>query len=78
MSQQQTISGLVSVDHIVGNKKKQIEPIIPISKTTFFNLIKKGLIPPPFKILARNYYHVDTVKIIVEILSSGAAAGAKA
>jgi hypothetical protein len=64
--------GFLSIEQIVGSDK--YAPIIPVSRTTFFNLIKRGVIPKPIKILARNYYHIDTVNSIVASLSNGAGA----
>jgi hypothetical protein len=74
-SQQPAITdGLLSIEQIVGNKKKQIAPIVPISKTTWFKLVKNNVIPKPVRILGRNYYNTETVKNIVASLSNGAGA----
>ena len=40
---------------ILGNKKTEppIEPIIPVSKQTWYNNVKKGLYPQPIRISER-------------------------
>jgi hypothetical protein len=65
-------SGFLSISQIIGDDTHQ--PIIPISRTAFYDLIKRGAIPKPTKILSRNYYHIDTVNNIVSNLSNGAGA----
>lgn len=45
-----TENSLVRLVEIVGDKKKGIEPIIPISESTFLRGVKNGVFPERYKI----------------------------
>ena len=41
---------LLRIWQIVGDKKRGIEPLLPIGKTTFLNGVKTGKYPKPVKL----------------------------
>lgn len=41
--------GYLRLHHIIGDKKKGIPPIIPVSKSTWWDGVKKGRYPQPVK-----------------------------
>lgn len=41
---------LFRIGDIIGDKKKGIEPIIPVCRSTFYNWIRQGKFPGPVKI----------------------------
>lgn len=41
---------LLRLTQIIGDKKKGIEPIIPISRTSFYNGVADGIYPRPVKL----------------------------
>lgn len=43
-------AGLVRLSQILGNKKKGIPPIIPVSKSTWWAGVKSGRYPKPIKL----------------------------
>lgn len=65
-------NGFLSTNQILGDAKNT--PILPISRTTFYTLIKRGIIPQPTKIAARNYWHCEVVNNFVENIRNGAGA----
>ncbi|MDR3581315.1 MAG: AlpA family phage regulatory protein [Oryzomonas sp.] len=42
--------GLVRLSQILGNKKKGIPPVIPVSKSTWWAGVKSGRYPQPIKL----------------------------
>ena len=46
-------TGLVRLSQILGDKKKGIPPIIPVSKTAWWAGVKSGRYPKPIKLGAR-------------------------
>ena len=43
-------TGLVRLSQILGDKKKGIPPIIPVSKSTWWDGVKSGRFPKPIKL----------------------------
>lgn len=68
----QTIAGIDSylrIWQIVGDKKRNISPLIPIGRTTFLNRVKDGVYPAPVRISERTvaWRFSDIKKLIDEI-----------
>lgn len=62
-------AGFLRVWHIVGDKKRNIPPLIPISRTTFLNGVKEGKYPKPVKLGERTtaWRTKDIKKLIAEM-----------
>lgn len=45
--------GYLRVWDIVGDRKRGIEPLIPVSRTTWWNGVKEGKYPKPVKLSER-------------------------
>ena len=60
---------LLRIWHIVGDRKKGIDPLIPIGRTTFLNGVKSGKYPRGFLIGERTrVWRADDIeKIIIEL-----------
>jgi prophage regulatory protein len=43
-------AGFLRIWQIVGDKKKNVPPLIPIGRTTFLNGVKAGKYPKPVKL----------------------------
>lgn len=50
---EQTLSAYLRIWQIVGDKKREIEPLLPIGKSTFLLGVKSGKYPKPVKLGAR-------------------------
>ncbi len=58
--------GLVRLSQILGDKKKGIPPIIPISKSTWWAGVKSGKYPKPIKLSARcTCWHVEDIRVLI-------------
>lgn len=56
---------LIRMKQIIGCKAEGIEPIIPCSKSTFWELVKKGVLPSPIKLGRASYWkHSDLQRIV--------------
>ncbi len=44
---------LIELEDIIGSKKKGIKPIIPVSRSTWFDGVKDGRFPKPIHLSAR-------------------------
>lgn len=44
---------LLRLPQIIGCKKRKIEPIIPVSRSTWLDGVKAGRFPPPIKLSER-------------------------
>ena len=53
MSDQLKITGFYSLHQIIGSKKTNSQPIIPVGATTWWNGIRSGIYPQGIKISAR-------------------------
>lgn len=59
-------TGLVRLSQILGDKKKGIPPIIPISKSTWWAGVKTGRYPQPVKLSDRcTCWHVDDIRSLI-------------
>lgn len=45
--------GFYRIHHIIGDKRRDIEPLLPISRSSFLAGIKSGKYPKPVKLTAR-------------------------
>jgi prophage regulatory protein len=59
-------TGLVRLSQILGDKKKGIPPIIPVSKSTWWAGVKTGRYPQPVKLSDRcTCWHVDDIRSLI-------------
>ncbi len=60
-------TGFVRLSQIVGNKKRGIAPIIPVSKSSWWAGVKSGRYPKPVKLGERTTcWRVDDVRALIE------------
>lgn len=45
--------GYFRIQHIIGDRKRGIEPIIPVSKSTWWSWVAEGKAPAPIKLGSR-------------------------
>ena len=59
-------TGLVRLSQILGDKKKGIPPIIPVSKSTWWAGVKAGRYPKPIKLGERTTcWNVDDIRGLI-------------
>lgn len=59
-------TGLVRLSQILGDKKKGIPPIIPISKSAWWAGVKSGRYPQPVKLSDRcTCWYVDDIRALI-------------
>jgi len=59
-------SGLVRLSQILGDRRKGIPPIIPISKSSWWAGIKTGRYPQPVKLSDRcTCWHVEDIRSLI-------------
>jgi prophage regulatory protein len=59
-------SGFLRIWQIVGDKKRNIPPLIPIGRTTFLNKVKEGKYPKPVKLGERiTAWRVEDIKALI-------------
>jgi len=64
-------TGFVRIWQIVGNKKTNIPPLLPISRTSFLNGVKSGKYPKPVKLGERTTaWRVSDIKNLLEKLGA--------
>lgn len=58
---------LFTLKQIVGDTKKGIPALIPVSRSTFNNRVKRGLYPKPVKLTERlNAWRVDDINHLIQ------------
>ncbi|XSG84095.1 MAG: helix-turn-helix transcriptional regulator [Methylohalobius sp. ZOD2] len=57
---------LLRIKDIIGDKQKGIEPIIPICRSSFYNLIREGKLPAPKKIGKVSVWRAEDIKRFIE------------
>ena len=65
-------TGFVRLPQIIGDQKKGIPAIIPVSKTTWYDGIKAGLYPEPVKLSERSSaWRVEDIRALIIELTTG-------
>ena len=60
-------TGLVRLSQILGDKKKGIPPIIPVSKSTWWAGVKSGRFPQPIKLGERTTcWRVQDIRMLMD------------
>lgn len=54
--------------HIIGDKKRGIPPLLPISRSSFLNGIKSGRYPAPIKHGRTLFWRTSDIKQLLETL----------
>ena len=71
--QEQTLplTGYIRLESIIGNRSKNIPPIIPVGRTTWLMGVKNGDYPKPIKLSPRTvaWRVSDIIKLIEELES---------
>ncbi len=58
---------LLRLPQIIGNKKRGIPPLIPVSRSTWFDGVKDGRFPKPVKLSARvSAWRADEINALIE------------
>jgi prophage regulatory protein len=65
---------LISLDYIIGSKKKGIKPIIPVSRTAWYDGVKDGRFPKPMHLSARRtvWFRSDVLTLLEKLKSERA------
>src|SRR5512143_27493 len=59
-------TGLVRLSQILGDKKKGIPPIIPVSRSAWWLGVKKGIYPKPIKLSDRvTCWHAEEIRDLI-------------
>lgn len=58
---------LLRLPQIIGNKKRGILPLIPVSRSTWFDGVRDGRFPKPVKLSARvSAWRADEINALIE------------
>lgn len=64
---------LLRLYQIIGDKKRNIPAILPISRTTFLNRVKEGTYPQPVKLGSRSVaWHYEDIRDLINNLENKA------
>ena len=60
-------TGFLRLPQIIGNQKANIPPIIPVSRSSWWNGIKSGKYPKPVKLGSRTTaWRVEDIRALIE------------
>lgn len=63
------VNGFFRLPQIIGDRKNNIPPLIPISRTSWLNGVKSGKYPKPVKLSERTTaWKVEDIKALIERL----------
>lgn len=62
-------AGFLRLHQIIGTRRRGIPPIIPVSKTTWYEGIKAGRFPRPVKNGRMTLWRVDDIRNLLEEMS---------
>ena len=66
-------AGFCRLWQIVGDKKRNIPAVLPISRSTFLSRVKDGTYPQPIKLGERSVaWRVEDVRALIDSLGSAA------
>jgi len=64
-------TGFLRLEQIIGNRKANIVPIIPVGRTTWLNGVKKGIYPQPRRLSERTVaWRVEDILQLIADLES--------
>lgn len=64
-------TGFVRLKQIIGDRKAKIPALIPVSRTTFLDRVKRGEYPKPVKLGARTVaWKVSDIRALIEKLGA--------
>ena len=64
--------GLIRLETIVGNRKKGIDPLIPVSRSTFLNRVREGKWPQPIRLGPRTVaWRVRDIRALIANFERG-------
>ncbi len=73
VSNQLPETGFVRIYQIVGDKKRNIPAVLPISRSTFLSRVKDGAYPQPIKLGGRLVaWRVEDIRALIASLGSAA------
>lgn len=73
VSNQLPETGFVRIYQIVGDKKRNIPAVLPISRSTFLSRVKDGTYPQPIKLGERSVaWRVEDIRALIASLGSAA------
>lgn len=59
--------GFLRVSQIIGDRKKNLAPIIPVSKSTWWEGVASGRFPKPIKLSPRvTVWRVEDIRALIE------------
>ena len=65
-------TGFLRQEQILGNPNKDLPPIIPVSKSTWWAGVRSGRFPPAFKLGPRTTaWRVEDIRALIERLEKG-------
>lgn len=66
-------TGFVRLRQIIGDPKRNITPIIPVSRTTWFDGVKSGRFPAPVRLGPRCVaWRVEDIRALLDSLGEAA------
>jgi len=67
------LTGFCRLWQIVGDKKRNIPAVLPISRSTFLSRVKDGTYPQPIKLGERSVaWRVEDIRALIDSLGSAA------
>ncbi|TAN71432.1 MAG: AlpA family phage regulatory protein [Methylobacter sp.] len=73
LSNQLPETGFLRIWQIVGDKKRNIPALIPVSRSTFLSRVKDGTYPQPVKLGERSVaWRVEGIRALIASLGSAA------
>lgn len=66
-------TGYLRLTQIIGNKRTGEPPIIPVSRSTWWNGVKSGRYPKPSRALGERItaWHVDDIRALIQSANGG-------
>ena len=59
--------GFLRIGQIIGDKNKNIPPILPIGRTSFLNGVKSGKYPKPIKLgVGTTVWRVEDIRTLID------------
>ena len=62
-------NGFLRLPQIIGDKKRNVPGLIPVSRSKWYEGIKKGIFPPPDKRFGErtSVWHVDVIRNLIDL-----------
>ena len=60
---------LLRIDDIIGNRRKGVIGLLPMSRSKFYELVKNRTIPPPAHLGCNSFWPLSSIQAVIDSIT---------